>query len=158
MKVRERVCMSGPWQKAIRAGLVVPKWKSVEHLTLTFRASEGCCPENESQLFSIFYEENSKASGLMHLHLGIRVAKKELPPGRWILMTSPGIKYLNKIWISLSGDSGLNWILGLKSKTKHPKFKMFSSLMNMDKQVNWDAQAWAYRDTPPMHCCWAFTL
>lgn len=55
-----------------------------EHGTpnITCSASEGHCPENESQLFSIFYEENSKAGGLMPLHRGIRVAKKELPLGR----------------------------------------------------------------------------
>ena len=48
----------------------------MEHLRLAFRASEGYCSENESQVFHMFYEENPKASGIMLLHVGIRVAKK----------------------------------------------------------------------------------
>lgn len=49
---------------------------SVEHLKLAFRSIKGYCSENESQLFSVFYDENPLSSGLMFLHLEFRVAKK----------------------------------------------------------------------------------
>lgn len=48
----------------------------MEYLKLAFRSIKGYCSENESQLFSIFYDENPKSSGLMLLHLGIRLVKK----------------------------------------------------------------------------------
>lgn len=104
------------WQRAGRLRLVSQVVEEYGTLEISLQSWNGVLfSKREPDVLHLWWWE-PQSKWAYAFAPGNQSNQKELPPGRWILYIPPGVGYLDKIWISISGDRGSNWILGLKKK------------------------------------------